>query len=358
MKSLDAHVHLWYNDNGIEAIEKEFGCIKEHFKYDKFHFLSVPHHDSLNDPTQNIRTLYLKDRLSSYASASLFHHFDERDTRASFLKQAMLYDKMGFDGYKMLEGKPLLRKETGFRLDAEIYWDFYEYAESKEIPIVLHAADPESAWDIEKATEYQIMKGWVCDETFPTKEEIRQEVWGIMEKFPKLKLTLAHFGFLYFNKNLLVEFLERWENTALDLVIGADAMNMLTQDDKWCIDFFENYNERLIFGTDLYPFNFNKEKRTYEQVTPRVGWIREFLESDSKILGEGQGFSYRGLNLPEYMLKGIYFENHERRYGEPKKINPALVLEECAALLDNKDDLMTEQMFKDINIIKEYFELR
>lgn len=350
MKITDSHAHICYNSGTLSEIKDVFKNTMEHFGIQDIHVLTLPNYEE-TDFTQTYKGLYIKDSLNSYASANLVHFFDERDTKEEFLKQAKLFHKLGFDGYKMLEGKPSLRKRTGFRLDDPVYWGFYEYAEENGIPIVMHAADPLSFWDMTNATEYQIQKGWIYDESYPTKEDIRKEVWGIMEKFPKLKLTLAHMGFLYYNEENTIEFLERWENTAFDLCINPLAMNTIVENFELWGKFIHKHLSRFIFGTDFYPFN-KPEDKTYEEVFNR-------FERLCKYLTYKEGFIYAeteikgGLGLKEDELNAVFYENHRKRYGEPKKIDKELLFKCMEETLLNEK--LTEAQKKDIEIIKEHF---
>ena len=65
-----------------------------------------------------------------------------------FLNHAKRLVAMGFDGFKMIEGKPDQRKLSGLPLDSEHYDDFYSYLESEGIPLLYHVADPDSFWDM------------------------------------------------------------------------------------------------------------------------------------------------------------------------------------------------------------------
>ncbi len=55
---------------------------------------------------------------------------------------------MGFDGVKMMEGKPNRRKLLARRLDDPIFDGYYRFAEENGVPLTLHLADPAYFWDL------------------------------------------------------------------------------------------------------------------------------------------------------------------------------------------------------------------
>ena len=55
---------------------------------------------------------------------------------------------MGCDGIKMLEGKPNVRKEYPVPdFDDEIWEEYWDVLEKRQIPVYMHVNDPEEFWD-------------------------------------------------------------------------------------------------------------------------------------------------------------------------------------------------------------------
>jgi len=57
---------------------------------------------------------------------------------------------IGFDGVKMVEGKPTYRKLLKIGFDDPFYKDYFERIEESKLPLLFHVADPEEFWDPEK----------------------------------------------------------------------------------------------------------------------------------------------------------------------------------------------------------------
>jgi predicted TIM-barrel fold metal-dependent hydrolase len=174
--------------------------------------------------------------------------------KVDFTGQARKLFEAGADGMKMLEGKPNARKALGIPLDSSIFDSYYSYMEEKSYPIIMHVADPETFWDPDKAPEISKKRGWFWgDGTFPEKEQLYREAEAVLEKFPKLKIIFAHFYFLSADINRASKFLDKWKNVSFDITPGWEMYDNFTGKSVEWREFFINYQDRLIFGTDNTP---------------------------------------------------------------------------------------------------------
>ncbi len=355
MKIIEGHAHIYRRDD-IDFSVKSFQGMLDYFKFEAVHICSYIHdtEEEDTDITRNVKALYCKKYLPAYVSGAFVHHFGN-ETPEFLLDQAKRYMTMGCDGIKMLEGKPGQRKKLGVPLDSKLFGKFYEYAEKNQIPVVLHSADPPHYWDYSKLSDYEREKGWFCDSSYPSKDDFRKEVWGIMEKFPKLPLVLAHMGFLHDNKEYMTEFVQRWDNTMIDLTPNNYEMLDMGEDILWWKDFFVKWRKRIMFGTDAYSFEL--EGKTYEECFPRTVLLKDFLETDSRELEILPGRKIeRGLGLFEDVLKDIYYNNFIDVYGKAKPLCPELIAQECKNLLENpphkmlsEDEMNLKKILKDFS---------
>ncbi len=336
IKVCDTHFHLSFQ-HPIKTTIGIFKDIRKYFDYDRIVLLALNESTSKGcDPTNSIKALYCKHCMSpyTYAFGSLFHYHDERDTSDSYLKQAREMWEMGFDGVKMLEGKPGLRKKLGKPLDDPIFDAFYSYLEENSIPLTMHVADPISAWDINKVTEYALKVGWYYgDGTFPTKEQLHSEVDGILTKFPKLRLNLAHFYCMGEQLERADAFLDKWENVSFDLTANSQIYKYASLKPKKWYDFFVKHQNRLLFGTDTYNIPYK-----YEELEQNVGYrtnlLRTFLEKHEPF--EYPNFENKiiPLGLEHSVLENIYNNNCTRFLGaKPREIDCNMAIEECRRLL-------------------------
>ncbi|NLY17420.1 MAG: amidohydrolase family protein [Clostridiaceae bacterium] len=262
-------------------------------------------------------------------------------------EQAVRLKNIGFDGMKMLEGKPDTRKKTGLPLDSPVYDEYYQYLESSGIPVTFHVGDPRIFWDADKAPDWAKKEGWIyTDGSFVSKDALYSEVIGFLSKFPKLKVTFAHFFFMgEENIDKASEFLDRWPGVCYDITPGIEMYGSFSENPEKWREFFIKYQDGIIFGSDN---GINEE-------LVHIDTARRFLETDDEFTYKGM--KIKGINLEREVLEKIYHGNFERRVGKtPAGINSKLLLEECERVLDyarhlkGPENIMTElkSLYKEI----------
>lgn len=363
-KVFDAHVHHLFEmpiEEAIRIFKLEFPVTGT----EKQAFMSIPNDVSPKgefylDEMQNMRMLYLKYAFSpnAYAFSGLEHplnvaEMDSEYLSKEYLRQAEEYASVGYDGMKMLEGYPAMRKVMKRQLCDKVYDRYYSFLEENSIPVTMHVANPEENWDISKAGEYAIKMGRVYDHTYPTRLQLLDEVDGIMKKHPKLRLALAHFGFMSYD----IEQAKRWldyENTMFDLTPGGEQLLKMGEEwDKWS-KFFEEYQDRIIYGTDYYAFP--QDEKWEENFQRRPKFLREFFETDTE--HEYVGTPFCGVNLDENILQKIYWDNGMEWFGEPKKIDLVYMQNKAEELL-KKPNKRAEFANRDLDyILKNVSELK
>jgi predicted TIM-barrel fold metal-dependent hydrolase len=230
---------------------------------------------------------------------------------------------------KMLEGYPSMRKAMKRKLCDKVYDKYYAFMEENRVPITMHIANPEENWDPMSVSEYARSVGRYCDHTFPTKKELHEEVETIMKKFPRLRLALAHYGFLTYNLADAKHWLDAYENTVLDITPGGEQyFNMLKNWDEWH-EFFVQYQDRIVYGTDFYAFP--KDEKWEENYKRRTNFVRQFFETDTEHLYIDKTFT--GVKIEKALRDKIYWENAVRELGTPKKIDLAYMQKTAESLL-------------------------
>ena len=341
-KVFDAHVHYSF-DIPMEEMIKIFREEFEETGTEKYVFLSLPHHADRDDNLylsidQNVKGLFLKHTFSpnACAFAGLIHPqilISDEERAETYYRQAVKYREMGFDGIKMLEGHPTLRKTIGIALDSPVYDKFYSYLEETGMPIIMHVADPAESWSSETASESAKALGRTYGVNFPSKSQLTNEVFGILEKHPNLKLVLAHFGFMSYNITEAERFLS-YKNTFFDVTPGGEQLiNMSREWERWSL-FFEEYQNRIIYGTDFYAFPKTDEREWRVAFRRRPDFVRRFFETKNEYCYVDQTF--RGVNLDGALRDKIYRKNFIRLFGEPKPIDKCTLINEMVELLKNQ----------------------
>ncbi len=334
---VDTHIHVYSFD--------DFNTIKPAMEvYEQYTLLSSAFQPETAAGNLSIAAMKKKypDKIYGYAS------FHRPQTGAccpeDLLRQAKMYYEMGFDGIKMLDGKPTIRKASGVPLDDKSYDPMFSFMEDTQFPILYHINDPVEFWDEKRVPEWARKAGYLYDSSIPSAEQIKQEAIGILKKHPKLNLTIAHFFFLSNSDDyeLACSLMEQYENLFFDVTPGWEMFEGFGRNyDKWR-GFISRYADRIVFGTDICRNNWDK----VQEPLSRCLETADTLEQADVVCS--------GLALEEPVLKKIYRDTYKTSIqpDKPKEIKTALLkeyvpyLEKCIARyhLENR-----EQVQKDIH---------
>ena len=153
--------------------------------------------------------------------------------------------ELGCDGIKLM-CSPDLRRYMKSGFDSPKYSKMFGLLEECEIPMNIHIADPEDFWDEGKP---------YANGLFPSKKQIYEEIFRVLDAHPKLRVTFAHFFFLSNFPEEAERVMEKYPNVCFDITPGVEMYyNFDKKIDVWH-DFFTKYSNRILFGTDC---NANK----------------------------------------------------------------------------------------------------
>ena len=343
LRPRDAHVHM-SAAKPLAYSEQMLRGLMEHFGYDGLAVMALPHssrrkHDS---PVNNLAVLACKARLNAenpgrpiHACAGLRHRPGE--TPADLLAQAKRAAALGFDGFKMLEGKPSLRRRFDAPLDGPLYEPFFAWAEEGGWPVTMHCGDPASFWDPAATPADAAARGWAYDATLPSLAQLRAEVEGILRRHPRLRLTLAHLFFLGDDPAEAERLLDTYPGLAFDLTPGGEMFTGITRlRDVWR-PLFLRHADRFLFGSDSDNWHSSDDLSTYDW---NFGFpIRLVLD----MLGDGAPFRFHDadlgllvpLALPTDVRRAILRDNFTARFGvSPRPVDFSAAAEDAAALVD------------------------
>ncbi len=342
-KKFDGHLHTFRFKvplrESIWLFKKEF----EAFKVKKATFLALPCDPvpgrfglETTDYIDNLRAMYFKCAFApnAYAYAGLqYDKLDLSDKKAvaeDLLRQVKEFRKVGYDGMKMYEGHPNLHKILGYDLDDEVYDLFFDYCEKENFPIIMHLANAEYMWHKDQISEYWLQRGCCFDETFPSFNRLLEEVIKMLEKHPKLNFTLAHFGFMTYDRKIAEKFMS-FENTKMDVCPGTNNYVNITEDRGYWRDFFIRFADKIVYGTDTYNFDYENQAQFVKISGIRPSMVERFLETDDTF--DYAGNKLTGIKLPKKVLKKIYYSNLDTMMGEPQKPDFDYLIEKSRELL-------------------------
>ena len=236
-----------------------------------------------------------------FNSIDLENHIENQ---VSIIRDAVAKGAIGLKVYKSLGLTNKDSKGNRVAVDDERLGPIWEVCGELGIPVLIHSADPFQFWqdkDGQNERWFELKEKpnrYYGDSDFiPPFEDIIKEQHTVFERHKKTTFINAHLGWMGNDLKRLGEHLDRYPNVVTEF--GA-VIAELGRQPKTARQFFIDYQDRIMFGKDSY----NKEEfYTYFRV----------LESDDEY------FSYfrkrhafwkmYGLNLPDEVLKKVYYKN-------------------------------------------------
>jgi len=302
MKKIDMHVHTY----GDISMDQMVAYMEEMIRvrgYCGLGFVGCLHASSGFHYDSNEVTLELKRRIpGSYAFAGLDHGRD-------FLEQAESFMKQGFDGIKMLEGKPSQYRFWGTGYEGPRMDEFFAYAEEHQIPLVIHNNDPRANWDPSNPkADHLREKGWYYgDGDVPSQEEFFRMLEGVFERHPNLRAALSHMGFYYDNLPRISALMDKCPNLYLDLTPAVEVFMELSLTPEETKAFLRKYGKRMFFGTDT-SVNWAPGSRIREFNSQKVRMMEVFFEGTEPEVVAGK-YPVSPMNVDPEALEDIYYYN-------------------------------------------------
>lgn len=222
-------------------------------------------------------------------------------------------------------GMSIQRDDESFLMldDPELQLIF-DFLETEQIPVLGHQGEPKNCWlpidemtvksDRDYFTEHPQYHMYLHDE-YPGYWQHIHARDRVLERHPKLNFVGLHLASLEWDLDEIADRLDKYPNLAVDL---AERISHLyyhaSRDRNRVINFFEEYQDRIIYGTDIIddpdtdPEEVTKElERRWEK-----HWL--FFSTDKKLESIQTDKPFQGLALPKSILEKVYHENAKRWY--------------------------------------------
>ena len=320
-KVIDSHLHIeaWEDKKGVNFIDA-FDDYIDIMGLHAVNIASLPSGKDRNVVFNIMIAFYKLAHKNAFAHGGLIYNEypapDKMPEGMDFVTQYKELMEIGFDGMKMLEGKPSLHKLVGKDLSCDLFDPFFGELEKDGTHLIFHVNDPEEFWSPALATKEMIERGWsYADGTYASNEEVYRQINRVLEKHPNLCVNFAHFFFYSRHPEILENLFAKYPNMGVDITPGGEMYTSFDKNPEYYRDFFIKYSKRIQLGTDT----------TFPYDTQDFCWLMDrvyrYLATDD----EFQGFQDRvnkGMKLPRETVEDIVYKNFERTVGkEPKKIN-------------------------------------
>jgi hypothetical protein len=197
--------------------------------------------------------------------------------------------------------KPEFNERSGVWFDDPRLDPVFEAICRAGLSVLVHIADPDVWW----------IRRYSDPRRFEAKRFTYRQVTNTLERFPSLRVLMAHMGGSPEDLPFLSGLLERYPNLYLDTSGTKWIARELSRQPAAARDFLIHHADRLLFGSDLVPW----KAATFEHHCSRY-WVHRFLYEqaftclspieDEDAVGP---VSLAGLNLPDATLSKLYFDN-------------------------------------------------
>jgi len=238
------------------------------------------------------------------------------ENQVNIIRNAVSKGAIGLKVYKSLGLTNKDSKGERVRVDDERLGPIWDVCGELNIPVLIHSADPFQFWlpkDNQNERWFELKEKpnrYYGDSDFiPPFEDIIREQHTIFERHKNTTFINAHLGWMGNDLKKLGEHLDKHTNVMTEF--GA-VIAELGRQPKTARQFFIDYQDRIMFGKDSY----NKEEfYTYFRI----------LESDDEYFDYFRKrhafWKMYGLNLPDAVLKKIYYQNALKIFPSiPKKM--------------------------------------
>ncbi len=172
------------------------------------------------------------------------------------------------------------------------------------IPVLIHTADPHQFWlphdKYNERWQELVERPRRKRPPEPTWETLMQEQWSVFQKHPDTQFISAHLSWLGHDLGRLGKLLDELPNMHVGL--GAVIYEFGRQP-RFARQFLLEHGERVLMGKDSYNRDeFNTYFRVLETADEYFDYYRDYHAF----------WQMYGLDLPNYVLRQVYYENAAR----------------------------------------------
>jgi len=271
--------------------------------------------------------LAYRDRFFTFTEPCYEHWLEPNypQIQADAIAQA---HQQGARGLKLLKTLGLyLRKDitTGplVSIDDPRFDPMWDACAQHHMPVAIHVADPLAFFTPtdrfnERYEELNHHPDWSFHgRDFPSVKHLLEARNRVIARHPETRFVTLHAGNIAEDLANVAENLDLYPNMCVDI---AARIGELGRQPRMARKFFDRYQDRILFGTDATPNADEFPQQLFGDLLYEIYY--RFLETDdeyfdyapAKVPPQGRWRIY-GINLPDTILRKVYFENAVRELG-------------------------------------------
>ena len=236
--------------------------------------------------------------------------------------------RAGANGLKILKTLGLYLREnitSGklVRIDDPRFDPMWDACGQLNMPVAIHVSDPIAFFTPtdrfnERYEELNNHPDWsFYGRDYPSNAELLEARNRVFARHPKTQFLVLHVGNFAENLDNVSENLDRFPNMTVDL---AARIGELGRQPRRARQFFDRYQDRILFGTDATPHGMETPQqlfgeRLYEIYFRFLETADEYFDyAPAKVPPQGRWRIY-GIELPDPILQKVYHGNAARLLG-------------------------------------------
>jgi Predicted metal-dependent hydrolase of the TIM-barrel fold len=236
--------------------------------------------------------------------------------------------RAGARGLKILKTLGLYLRENLVsgklvRVDDPRFDPMWDACGQFNMPVAIHVSDPIAFFTPtdrfnERYEELNNHPDWsFYGHDYPSNAELLEARNRVFARHPKTKFLVLHVGNFAEDLDNVSENLDRFPNMTVDL---AARIGELGRQPRRARRFFDQYQDRILFGTDATPHGDETPQQLFNQGLYEIYY--RFLETadeyfdyaPAKVPPQGRWRIY-GIELPDSVLQKVYHQNAARLLG-------------------------------------------
>jgi hypothetical protein len=330
MDKIDIHVHINSSDSALidQAAADHFRLLTINVDY--------PDYPPIAEQSQIAQTLVASHPgMLAYAATFSMRGWDEADWQQRVIRELDAAFSAGAVGVKVWKNIGMEFRDASGRLvmiDDPKFDPVFNFIRERHRVLIGHQGEPYNCWlpisemsvnnDKEYFREHPQYHMFLHPE-LPSYEQQMAARDRMLDRNPDLKFMGAHMASLEWSVDRLVAFLDRYPNTVVDLAARMGQVQFQSNHDRDKVRrFFINYQDRLLYGTDLSQDPGAKPQEVRREA--HSTWLRDwqYLATNHTFRVPELDAPVHGLGLPKDVLRKIYGTNAEQWFGNPWRRPP------------------------------------
>jgi len=322
VRKIDAHVHVNVADNAFvdQATADNFEILSINVDYPAFPSISdqaeVAHHFVERNPDRfHFATTFSMQGFGRAGWADRTNTHIDAEVRR------------GAVGVKVWKNIGMVERDAEGRLifiDDAGFDPVFNHLAATGVPLIAHQGEPYNCWlPIEQMTtrndrlyfsahpEYHMY----LHPEMPSYQALMARRDAMVARHPDLPFVGAHMASLEWNVDEAAKFLDAYPNAVIELAARmAQIQHQSVRDHRKVRDFFIQYQDRILYGTDL-TLNPGEDAQAFRQAA------HDYWSSDWTYLATGDtqrvediDADAKGLALPRSVIDKIYYANARREF--------------------------------------------